>query len=261
MTAPLIVTRVRDEAAPWLSALAERGVPVELLPLIDIGPPPDRTALEAARRRAGDCTAVMFVSASAARHFFASGAACVQDAPAHGTPVRLWATGPGTRAALIDCGCDAAQIDAPAADATQFDSEALWQHVAGQVGPGARVLIVRGADAQGQPAGRDWLTRQIEAAGGQVDQVAAYTRCAPAFTAQDLRRMSAAATDGSVWWFSSSEAIAHLQAALSGQDWSHARAIATHPRIAQRACDAGFGRVVTCRVQIDELIASIKSLA
>lgn len=75
------------------------------------------------------------------------------------------------------------RIDGPAPDAPQFDSEALWQQVAGQIRPGDRVLIVRGrsggAHDTAQGSGRDWLARQIEAAGGQVDFVVAYQRGAP----------------------------------------------------------------------------------
>ena len=62
----------------------------------------------------------------------------------------------------------AARDRCAAADAAQFDSEALWAQVRAQVRAGARVLIVRGGDASGQPAGRDWLAREIAAAGGAV---------------------------------------------------------------------------------------------
>ncbi len=78
------------------------------------------------------------------------------------------------------------RIDGPAADATQFDSEALWQQVHPQVGPGDRVLIVRGRSrpAARKPGhGRDWLARQIAAAGGHVDFVVAYERGAPQLSA------------------------------------------------------------------------------
>lgn len=252
----LILTRVRDEAGPWADALAAAGIGVDLLPLIEIVPVPDAAPLEHARQAALQCDALMFVSASAARHFFAG-----QEALSQRLTARLWATGPGTRRALIQCGCHPDHIDAPADDAAQFDSEALWETVALQARPGARVLIVRGADASGQVAGRDWLARQLEAAGAQVDEVATYLRRAPAFDAATRARMQAAAGDGSVWWFSSSEAVLHLQHALPAQDWSAARAVATHPRIAHAARQAGFGRVVEARAQVEDIIASIESFA
>lgn len=257
----LIVTRVAEEAQAWVEALQRAGhgttpVRAEALPLIEIAPVPDAQPLQEAWRRITSFAAVMFVSASAARHFLAH----APHAP-HALRARLWATGPGTQRALLEAGCDPALVDAPAANANQFDSEALWGKVAQQVAPGSRVLIVRGADAQGHITGRDWLATQLEAAGADVEQVAAYVRRGPAFTEPQRARMAAAAADGSIWLFSSSEAVGYLRAALPAQDWSAARAVATHPRIAQAARDAGFARVLTCRGTVEEILASIESFA
>jgi uroporphyrinogen-III synthase len=69
--------------------------------------------------------------------------------------------------------------------------------------------------------------------------------------------MRRASTDGSIWLFSSSEAIAHLPIGL---DWGQARALATHPRIAQAAREAGFGQVLQSRPALPEVLASIKSV-
>jgi len=257
----LIVTRVAEEAQAWVEALQRAGhgttpVRAEALPLIEIAPVPDAQPLQDAWRRISSFAAVMFVSASAARHFLAH----APHAP-HALHARLWATGPGTQRALLEAGCDPALVDAPAANANQFDSEALWGKVAQQVAPGSRVLIVRGADAQGHITGRDWLATQLEAAGADVEQVAAYVRRGPAFTEPQRARMAAAAADGSIWLFSSSEAVGYLRAALPAQDWSTARAVATHPRIAQAARDAGFARVLACRGTMEEILASIESFA
>ena len=71
----------------------------------------------------------------------------------------------------------------------------------------------------------------------------------------------AAAADGSLWLFTSSQAVAHLAARLPRQDWRQARAMATHPRIAQAARDAGFGVVWESRPRLEEVVASIESLA
>ena len=163
---------------------------------------------------------------------------------------------------LRQAGLPTQHIDAPAADAAQFDSEALWQVVAPQIGPGDRVLIVRGGTTPGAEggSGREWLSRQIAAAGGTVDFVSAYERGAPQFDADQQALARQAATDGSVWLLSSSEAVAHLAAALPGQHWGQARALATHPRIAQAAQAAGFGSVNECRPAFNEVAASIESL-
>jgi uroporphyrinogen-III synthase len=158
-------------------------------------------------------------------------------------------------------------IDAPAADAAQFDSETLWHLVKNQVKPGDKVLIVRGSTPNAQDTegaktvrmnGRPWLANQLIAAGAQVDVVVSYERSAPVFDAAELMLMANAATDKSIWLLSSSEAVANL-GAISNLDWSHARAIATHPRIAQAAREAGFGVVYESRPLLAEVAASIES--
>ncbi|MNV68602.1 Uroporphyrinogen-III synthase [compost metagenome] len=157
------------------------------------------------------------------------------------------------------------RIDGPAADAAQFDSEALWRQVSAQIRPGDRVLIVRGQSdgvhETTQGSGRDWLARQIEAAGGQVEFVVAYQRGAPQLTDAEVALAQQAASDGSVWLLSSSEAVAHLAQALPTVDWTAAQALATHPRIAQAARAAGFGTVRECRPALEDVVASIESVA
>lgn len=268
MTQPAraIVTRPAREAAQWVEGLRTQGIPAQALPLIAIGPVTDpalRQALQQARAAWASYRAAMFVSGNAALHFFKGNwpPALMEQALA-ATETRAWAPGPGTVAALQQAGLPAARIDSPPADASQFDSEALWRVVAPQIGADDRVLIVRGASAPSTPGGngRDWLAARIAEAGGSVDFVAAYERRAPIFSPHEQALAQTAAADGSVWLFSSSEALAHLQAALPGQRWHQARALATHPRIAQAARAAGFGIVNECRPSLDDVTASIKSL-
>jgi uroporphyrinogen-III synthase len=111
--------------------------------------------------------------------------------------------------------------------------------------------------------GRPWLADQLTAAGVQVDIVVSYQRSTPVFDASELSLMAQAATDQSVWLLSSSEAVANLQTVsglASGLNWSNARAIATHPRIAQAARDAGFGVVYESRPLLADVVASIESM-
>ncbi|MEJ7687217.1 MAG: uroporphyrinogen-III synthase [Variovorax sp.] len=137
----------------------------------------------------------------------------------------------------------ASAIDAPSGDAAQFDSEALWTKTRAQLRPGTRVLMVRGGDAAGQPTGRDWLAREIAAAGGVCDTVVSYRRL-PALFGEAERLVAVEGAAGhAIWLFSSSEAVANLRRALPVTHWGSARAIATHPRIAQAAREAGFGDV------------------
>ncbi|MEG2631782.1 MAG: uroporphyrinogen-III synthase, partial [Comamonas sp.] len=46
---------------------------------------------------------------------------------------------------------------------------------------------------------------------------------------------------------------------LPGTDWRQARALATHPRIAAAARQAGFGLVQECRPSLNDVAASIES--
>ena len=154
-----------------------------------------------------------------------------------------------------------AAIDAPPADAAQFDSEQLWACVADQVGPGVRILIVRGGDAAGQATGRDWLAREIGARGGACDAVAAYRRLPPPFGAAERRLAAEGASGAAAWLFSSSEAIANLCRLMPAAGWHQARALVTHERIAEAARAAGFGRVQVSRPSLPALVASIESLA
>ncbi|MDR0275004.1 MAG: uroporphyrinogen-III synthase [Burkholderiaceae bacterium] len=262
MNAPrVIVTRPSPEAERWARALAAQGVPAQALPLIEIGSPPDPAALRAAVLGLNRWQAVMFVSGNAVAGFMECFLALVQ---AHyvlkATKSRAWAPGAGTARALREAGWPQELIDQPAPDATQFDSESLWAQVAPQVQPGTRVLVVRGAGEDGQGRGRDWLAGQIQAAGGSVDYVQAYRRAAPAPTAAALALARGALQDGSVWLLSSSQAVAHLRGWLPTEDFSRAHALATHPRIAQAARAAGFGRVDSCRPLLADVARVVQGL-
>ena len=257
--ARIIVTRPAPDAQRWADDLAARGLEAIALPLIAIATMPDAQALAAARNALDGLDALFFVSGNAATHFFASNVrtALVQRSWT-AINTRAWAPGPGTAAALIEAGVPPESIDAPALDAPQFDSEALWHVVQPQVVPGLRVLMVRGAGADGQPAGRDWMADRLRTAGASVAQVAAYRRAAPVWAAAQAALARAALADGSVWLFSSSEAIGNLKALLPDARFEAARAIATHPRIAQTARAAGFGVVCESRPGLDSLERSLK---
>ncbi|MEO7390858.1 MAG: uroporphyrinogen-III synthase [Ramlibacter sp.] len=247
----VFVTRPGNEARSWVDALGQRGFDVQSLPLIDIQPAPWLVDGEALR----SCRAVMFVSGNAVRHFFHQ----VADAVPWPAGRRAWAPGPATAAALLEAGVSAASIDAPPPESGQFDSETLWRQVCGQIRQGDRVLIVRGSDIEGEGAGRDWLMEQLKATGAQVDHVAVYVRRRPEFDVVQLSLARSGASDGSVWLFSSSQAIAHLTALLPAQDWGGARALATHPRIAHAAHAAGFGVVCESRPGMDDVTAALES--
>ena len=272
----VIVTRPESSALTWAEGLEAAGFETVLLPLIAIRPVEVAETLQQAWATLADYAAVMFVSGTAVKQFFASkppfSNVLLKDCA---IKTRAWATGPGTTRILLRSGVDPRLLDSPALDADQFDSEALWAVVRHRVKPGMRVLIVRGAEtagrtvpsaAEGQAdgaaigSGRDWFARQLAEAGILVDFVVAYQRSASVFSARQRTLASAAAVDGSVWLFSSSEAIVNLAAGMPEQNWQRARAVVTHPRIASQARKLGFGVVCESRPVLASVVASIESL-
>ncbi len=281
VTHRVIVTRPARDARHWVQQLQQGGVAAEALPLIEIAPASDVQALKQAWQTLDRYAACLFVSGHAVEHFFKENKAVAHESWAHDAikkiasltqnrlppALRFMAPGPGTVAALLAAGIPAGQIDAPAPDARQFDSEALWDIVGQRDWQGRRVLVVRGQslDAAGENAaspGRDWIARQWEAAGAQVDFVAVYQRRAPLLTDAQVQRARAAGTDGSVWLFSSSEAVANLTRlpVMDAMDWSRARAVATHPRILDAARAAGWGVVVESRPALKDIKDTLRSI-
>jgi uroporphyrinogen-III synthase len=276
----VIVTRPRPEVDAWVKQLQDLHFDAVALPLIHIGPVSDTENSEKIAeswRNLHLYHAVMFVSSNAVRYFYPSNSMPASEIYAYEAikkianstaKPRMWATGPGTRGALLAQSVHATRIDSPGADAVQFDSEALWLQVQNQVKPGDKVLIVRGSSVEAAMSGRSWLADRLTAAGVQVDVVVSYQRSAPVFDAAELALMARASTDKSVWLFSSSEAVANLQtislarsqAGHAKIEWSKARAIATHPRIAQAAKDAGFGVVYESRPLLADVAVSIESV-
>lgn len=249
MTAPtLIVTRPRPQCAAWLVRLAALGVHAKALPLIDILPARDPDTVRAGWAALPQTDLAVFVSPNAVEQFFAHAG----DAP---WPRQTLAAcvGPGSAQALAAHGVPAILIVQPAADAASLDSEHLWQ----QLQPrrdwaGARVLLLRG------DGGREWLAERLTEAGAQVQAVTVYHRAGPRFEPAEEVLLNAVLTQpqGYVWLFSSAEAVGHLQGLeLSGQ-----RAIATHPRIAAAARDAGFWPVVLARPDPEAVTQALKGL-
>jgi uroporphyrinogen-III synthase len=271
----VVVTRPAGDAQAWVDALKAAGHDALALPLIEVGPATHRQPVEQAWEQWAEFQAVMFVSAQAVRYFFDSQPAAMRADAGHAASLtwthgpRCWATGPGTLKALLQAGVPEACIDSPAADATQFDSEALWQRVSTLVQAGKPVLIVRGTDVNdpvtggGAPngTGRDWLAQQLQAAGTPAQFVVAYERRAPVWSAVQQAQAVQAAADGSVWCFSSSQAIHNLVHGLPNQSWVKARCIATHPRIAQTAQALGFGEIQMSKPSLADLLVSLESLA
>lgn len=250
----VLVTRPAAQAAPWVAQLRRAGLDAHALPLIDIAPPPDATAVQQAWERLDGYRAVMFVSPNAVEQFFAS------RPPGASWPGAVTAAspGPGTDTALHEAGVPEGNRVQPDAAAEQFDSVTLWERLRGRSWDGARVLIVRG------DGGRNWLAERLRDAGAQVDFVCAYRRRAPRLDAQQESLLADALARPAqhLWFFSSSEAIDHLEQCCAARglnpDWPQAHALATHPRIALRARRLGLADVIECRPSMEAVTSAIE---
>lgn len=274
----VLVTRPQPQADEWVLSLQALGLRAVALPLLGIAPPADLAPVQAAwaalagpalgddagrttrsttrtttrttthstdrctmpsatdHAAAGPPALVMFVSPSAVERFFAlkpSGLAWPSGTLAAGT-------GPGTRRALLAAGVPATAVLTPPDEGARFDSEALWAVLRDSVQwAGSAALIVRGE------GGRDWLADTLRQHGAQVHFVEAYRRTVPVLDAPAQAALQQALSQPAAccWLFSSSEAVGHLPALAPDADWSQARALATHPRIAATARRLGIGRV------------------
>jgi uroporphyrinogen-III synthase len=278
----VVVTRPEREAHVWAQALADAGHDPLVLPLLAFDLPSNPDLLHAQQTRQNGFSAIMFVSSQAVDawcddnfkenwHLALDGKDFVAPnflGPIEAVGVRFWAPGPATARALLGHGVPQDRIDQPSLDAGQFDSEALWSVVNPQAKPGKHLLVVRGESAlspsgaaDSEPSatghGRDWLARQCEARGMQVEYAVAYRRVMPCWTPQQWAQAQAACDPSVVWLFSSSQAVGQLSRMLPDKDWQVARALATHPRIAQQAMALGFGDARVCRPTLPDVLAAL----
>ena len=251
----LLVTRPQPQADEWVARLTAIGIEALALPLIQIAAPVDAGAVADAWRALGSFDLAVFVSPNAATRFFDARPAGL----AWPTGTLAAAPGPGTARALQDLDIAADAIAQPPAHSSQFDSDALWPVLAARRGwRGARVLVVRG------DGGRDALGMRLQGEGAQVEHVAAYRRRAPHFDAAGAAVLDAALREPAphAWLFSSSQAIDHLGAARpdAAASGALATAIATHPRIAQGARDAGFRAVFETAPTLAAVVGCLQSI-
>ena len=254
MTPTVLVTRPAPQAAAWVDKLRERGLQAQALPLIAIEPMADTTPLREAWHLLPQRDLAMFVSPNAVTSFFAARPA----ARTWPKSLRAAATGPGTVEALVEAGVPAALCVAPRA--APFDSTALWAELQNEDWIGRTALVIRG------DGGRDEFAQALRGAGAKIAFVQAYQRHAPEWSeAERALALAAIAAPGQhVWLLSSAEAIDHLLVLVTalqpGTEWKQSIAVASHPRIAQRARRAGFGRVLEAPPVVDAVLSAIGSL-
>ncbi|MDT8998416.1 uroporphyrinogen-III synthase [Paucibacter sp. APW11] len=248
----LLLTRPRQQAADWLQRLAALGVQAHALPLLEIAPALDPGPALEGWRRLPEAALAMFVSPNAVEQFFA-----LRPAQRRWPAQTLAATvGPGSAQALLAQGVPQALLRQPPADAASLDSEHLWPLLEPLDWQGRLALVLRGE------GGRDWLAERLRERGAEVLQLSVYRRGCPQLSAEEAGLLAAAvaAPGQHVWLFSSSEAAGHLRQLAPAAEWSAARAIATHPRIADSVRQLGFGHVVLARPDAQAIANALSRL-
>lgn len=258
----VVITRPKAPSDSWQRAFRGRGFQVQHLPLIEIKGPPEPRALQNMGSHLDQFQAIMFVSPQAVVQFFQH---LELDMSAWRTP--CWATGGGSKAALLEAGISEPFIWMPQDESGLWDSEHLWLRVKDTVQAGQKVLIVRGTDqyASGpgdmdRGVGREFLSQQLHAHGLEVVYVVAYQRLCPVWQEDKRQSVKEFLKPTHVWVFTSSQAVHNLVAHLKPVDFSNARAIVTHERIAKALHDVGFGVVLLSRPDVVDVLRSLESM-
>jgi uroporphyrinogen-III synthase len=268
---PVLVTRPEPQASAWVADLRGQGVDAHALPLIAIEGPAQPQAVQHLWQTLPSQRLLMFVSPAAVAWFFK----LRPDGLMWPAGTLAATPGPGTARALQEAGravgLPVEQILCPDTDAAQFDSESLWPVLSPLDWQDQHVSIISGGD-QNEAIGRNWLTAQWQARGAQVQSVLTYQRGAGQWSPsqQALAHQALQAPADHIWLFSSSQAIDllvshHLPMLAASQpdilpvDWSGARALCTHPKIAQKAAQLGFSRIEQARPTLDAVVQALRT--
>jgi uroporphyrinogen III methyltransferase/synthase len=225
----IVVTRARAQASGLVARLRDLGAEVDECAVIRIepidGPPIDPRAYGL----------VCLTSPNAPRLLLER---CGGDARAL-AGVTVAAIGPGTAAALRECGIVADIV------AERFVAEGLLEAFPSDL-RGTRALVARAEEA------RDTLPDGLRAAGAEVDVVALY-RTLAALPRHPERMLSADAVA-----FSSSSTVTRFAEALQGHDLAGVRGVSIGPVTSATARELGVGLVAeAARHDLDGLVETL----
>ena len=194
-----MVTRAADHSRELIDLLEGRGASVSVVPLIQIGPPPDEAALQTAIDDADDYAWIVFTSVNGVEAF------ARRRAHALGVNPHIAAVGPATSDAVATL-----LGRPPHVVPARFVAEAVAEAMADVASPGSSTLVVQAADA------RPVLAHKLRAARFDVTVVAAYSTTAHAPADFEDR---VAGVD--VITLASASAVRSLIGALGAQDASN----------------------------------------
>ncbi len=211
----LWVTRPRNQADHLITLLRNAGAEVIAMPLLEIAPPIESDAFDAALAQLEQFDIAIFVSPSALD--------AVMNKLPQAWPEQLSAAVMGPSSAIKAKSRGLTRIIAPD---QQFDSDGLLQMPAMQQLAGKRVILFQG------DGGREILPQTLQARGAILTRIAAYRRLPPSFDRAYLQKQLAAGCDGVI--ISSSEAVQYLFDLAGGAALEQLQFIlyfAPHPRI------------------------------
>ena len=209
----VMVTRPADQVGTFLDPLAELGAEVIVQPAIAISDPPDWSAVDRALAGLSQFDWLVFSSANGVRWLLDRLAVTGRDLRAL-SGVRLATIGPGTAEELARYHLKTdLQPD-------QFRAEALAEALAGEA-QGKRFLLARAS------RGREVLAEQLQAAGGEVEQIVVYQSDDVPLADEDVAKLLA---EGQIDWITvTSSAIALSLTTMFGDDLRQARLASISP--------------------------------
>ncbi len=241
------LTRPAQQNERMAAALRELGAEVYEQPMLEIKPPEDETALEAAiqRLRAGELDGVAFTSRHAVEAVMQALWRHAADARVlHG--VTIACVGDKTAETLKQFG-----VRPDIVPAASFNAESLLSEMMGQgVVTGQRWLLPQADQA------RESLAAGLIEGGGRVDRVIAY-RSVPA--TELAPELEAAIARGAIDWVTvTSPSIARTLHRLLGQHSQRIKPLSLSPAISQVLADLGWPAVVQADSATEEsLIESL----
>ncbi|MEQ8791695.1 MAG: uroporphyrinogen-III C-methyltransferase [Pirellulaceae bacterium] len=209
----VLVTRPYEQVDGLAQPLAELGAEVLVQPAIEIAPPAEWTAVDAALRRLPEFDWLVFSSSNGVRYLLDRILTLGMDLRCLGG-VKLATVGPGTARTLAEYRLRADLIP------EEFRAESLAAALAGDAA-GKRFLLARAS------RGREVLAEQLRSAGGEVEQVVVYQSTDVERPDDEIARRLAA---GEIDYVAvTSSAIARSLAAMFGEALAQTRLVSISP--------------------------------
>jgi len=220
----ILVTRPAGQSEGLVETLTELGAAVHYQPAIEIGPPRDWAAADAAIGDLASFQWLVFSSSNGVRYFLDRLATQGLDLRALGG-CKIAAIGPGTAEALREYRLQADLLP------EEYRAESLAEALA-PAAKGANILLLRAS------RGREVLAETLTAAGAQVQQAVVYE--SRDVTTPDPE-IAEALKEGRIDWVTvTSSAIARSLVAMLGADLKQAKLAAISPLTAGVLTDAGY---------------------